>query len=106
MGRQNRLRKAAIALIVHPYFDNFILLCIIVNSISLSFFDYSGRSEKNNNIIEKLGYSFSVVFTFEAIVKIISMGFVINRFSYLRDPWNAIDFVIVLAGLLELVVIG
>ena len=106
MDRKNKLRKAVIRMVVHPYFENFVLFCIIANSISLSFYDYSKRNEYGNSIIEKLGYSFSVIFTFEAIFKIISMGFIINKFSYLRDPWNVLDFIIVLAGLVELATIG
>jgi len=29
------------------------------------------------------------------IVKIVALGFVLNKNSYLRDPWNVLDFIIV-----------
>lgn len=35
-------------------------------------------------------------------LKILGLGFVINRGSYLRDPWNVLDFTIVLSGFLPL----
>jgi len=34
------------------------------------------------------------------------MGFIVNKYSYLRDNWNIMDFIIVLAGLIELATIG
>jgi len=38
---------------------------------------------------------FTVVYTVEMVVKIVGRGFVLHRFSYLRDPWNWIDFVVI-----------
>ena len=29
------------------------------------------------------------------IIKIVALGFVLNKNSYLRDPWNVLDFMIV-----------
>lgn len=34
----------------------------------------------------------------EAILKITAMGFVLHKNAYLRDPWNVIDFIIVVSG--------
>ena len=40
------------------------------------------------------------IFTVEALFKIIALGFLFNgQKSYLRDPWNFLDFIIVLSGL-------
>jgi hypothetical protein len=41
-------------------------------------------------------YVFQAVYTFEAVAKIISRGFVMDKYTYLRDPWNVIDFVILI----------
>jgi hypothetical protein len=32
------------------------------------------------------------------IIKIVSLGFLLNQGSYLRDAWNALDFVIIVSG--------
>jgi hypothetical protein len=32
------------------------------------------------------------------ILKIISKGFFINKFSYLRNRWNILDFIVVVSG--------
>lgn len=42
------------------------------------------------------------VFAFEMVVKIISLGFVMDDGSYLRESWNILDFGIVSSSLLEM----
>lgn len=44
-----------------------------------------------------------MLFLIEAIIKIIAMGFVGHPHAYIRDPWNVMDFVIVITGTLEFV---
>ena len=41
---------------------------------------------------------FTVIFIVECIFKIFAMGLVINKYGYLRDPWNILDFIIVITG--------
>jgi len=48
---------------------------------------------------EKIEYVFLVIFTLESIVKIIAYGFVLHPYAYLRSAWNALDFTIVIVGL-------
>lgn len=38
------------------------------------------------------------------ILKIFGLGFILNRHSYLRDPWNVLDFVIVVTAYLPYVI--
>ena len=42
--------------------------------------------------------TFTSIFTIESALKIIVYGFVKKRWTYLRDGWNVLDFVIVLFG--------
>jgi len=78
---------------------------IFINSILLACFDYTDREAKNdwNRFLEKCGLFFTFIFTLEAAIKIIAMGFVFHRNSYLRDPWNWIDFSVVCIGLIEFI---
>ncbi|KAF6726768.1 Sodium channel protein type 4 subunit alpha [Oryzias melastigma] len=47
-------------------------------------------------------YTFTAIYTFESVIKILARGFCIGEFTFLRDPWNWLDFsVIVLAYLNE-----
>lgn len=43
-------------------------------------------------------YAFTAIYTFDSLIKIIAMGFCMGKFTFLRDPFNWLDFtVIVLA---------
>ena len=43
-------------------------------------------------------YAFAVVYTLEMILKVLARGFVLHKHAYLRDPWNRLDFVVVMFG--------
>lgn len=38
---------------------------------------------------------FTVVYTLEVLVKVVSRGFCVGRFTFLRDPWNWLDLVVI-----------
>lgn len=42
-----------------------------------------------------------MLFTSEAVVKIVAQGFILSKKTYLRDPWNILDFVVVVTSLLS-----
>lgn len=44
---------------------------------------------------------FTAIFTIEMFMKIIAYGFVLDEYTYLRDPWNWLDFIIVVTGLIS-----
>jgi hypothetical protein len=52
--------------------------------------------------LEKIDFVMTGVFTSEALFKIIAYGFVVNKKSYLRSPWNIIDFIVVFSALLSI----
>ncbi|XP_039211205.1 sodium channel protein type 4 subunit alpha A-like [Crotalus tigris] len=39
---------------------------------------------------------FTSIYTVEFIVKVVARGFVCNEFTYLRDPWNVLDFFVLI----------
>lgn len=82
-----------------------ILFLIFCNSIVLALFDYSDRDSlgKYNQILNYVSAGFALAFLIEAVVKIIAMGFIGHQYAYLRDPWNVLDFLIVVTGTIELV---
>jgi hypothetical protein len=49
----------------------------------------------------KADYVFQSIYTAEILLKTFAMGFIFNEDSYLRDPWNVMDFIIVLFGYLS-----
>ncbi len=75
-------------------------MVIIINVLGLSLFDYSDRDSMTvwNKVIDKVDTALTYIFICEAILKIIGMGFIIHKSSYLRQGWNIIDFLIVITG--------
>ncbi|KAL2078644.1 hypothetical protein ACEWY4_026329 [Coilia grayii] len=52
-------------------------------------------------------YVFTGIYTFEAMVKVLSRGFCIGNFTFLRDPWNWLDFMVIsMAYITEFVDLG
>ena len=42
--------------------------------------------------------TFAVVYTMEMAIKVIARGFTFHKHAYLRDPWNRLDFLVVMFG--------
>ena len=54
-------------------------------------------------ILYNIDVATTVIFCIEATAKIIAFGFVMNKkFSYLRNSWNALDFVIIIFSIISL----
>ena len=82
------------------WFENFITLCICLNSIALATKDYSFRVDLEgefawNGHLEIIDNIFSGLFIFECVSKIVAQGFIVHKKAYLRDAWNWLDFFIV-----------
>ena len=48
---------------------------------------------------------FTILFSLEALIKAVAFGFVMDKYSYLREYWNILDFFIVVSSLVDLVLI-
>lgn len=40
-------------------------------------------------------YTFTAIYTFESVIKIFARGFCVVPFTFLRDPWNWLDFTVI-----------
>jgi len=40
-------------------------------------------------------YIFTVIYTLEALIKCIARGFILEKYTFLRDAWNWLDFVVI-----------
>lgn len=49
---------------------------------------------------------FLIVYAIECGLKILGMGFLMNKGAYLRDPWNILDFTIVASSFVPLIMGG
>ena len=59
---------------MHPHFDASIILIIILNTLSLALDIYPRADEWVMEMLTVLNFVFTIVFTFEAAVKIIGLG--------------------------------
>ena len=56
-------------------------------------------------ILQDFDYVLTTIFTLEAIINIILLGFFCNgKTSYARDPWNVMDLLIVFFSLLTVII--
>ena len=53
-----------------------------------------------------LDYIFTAIFTFETLIKMIAMGVVFDKGTYLRYPENLLDFFIVITSLVDNVLLN
>ena len=53
------------------------------------------------SISERIDLAVTIFFSLEALMKIIALGFFMEKGSYLRDNWQVLDFVIVVSSLLD-----
>ncbi|XP_004642272.1 sodium channel protein type 10 subunit alpha [Octodon degus] len=81
----NFIRRTAIKVSVHAWFTSFITFTIVANCVCMT----------QGDLPEKIEYIFTGIYTFEALIKILARGFCLNEFTYLRDPWNWLDFSVI-----------
>ena len=86
-------------IISHPLFDVLSLSVILINTILLAIED--PKADETPSLLKNFDMFFLVFYTVEMCLKIIGLGFFLDKGSYLRDPWNILDFVIVCTGLLS-----
>ncbi|XP_070400944.1 voltage-dependent L-type calcium channel subunit alpha-1D isoform X4 [Nothobranchius furzeri] len=123
LGKKNCLRVACHNLIHHHYFTNFILIFIILSSISLAAEDpikshsfrnivrlphpiptcsRSLRSCINFCLLQVLGYAdyvFTSVFTVEIVLKMTVYGAFLHTGSFCRNAFNLLDLLVVSVSL-------
>uniref|UniRef100_A0A8C7SJW9 Calcium channel, voltage-dependent, R type, alpha 1E subunit a n=1 Tax=Oncorhynchus mykiss TaxID=8022 RepID=A0A8C7SJW9_ONCMY len=83
-------------------FEYMILATIIANCIVLALEQHLPGEDKTpmSKRLEKTEPYFIGMFCFEAGIKVVALGFVFHKGSYLRNGWNVMDFIVVLSGIL------
>ncbi|KAF4111949.1 hypothetical protein G5714_006744 [Onychostoma macrolepis] len=104
----NPLRRISIKVLVHSYpfsaewmYSIFVIMCTILTNCA--FMTLSNPPDWAKNV----EYTFTGIYTFESLIKILARGFCVGKFTFLRDPWNWLDFsVILMAYVTEFVNLG
>ncbi|XP_010158440.1 PREDICTED: sodium channel protein type 5 subunit alpha-like [Eurypyga helias] len=89
------IRRTAIKISVHSLFTWFIMCTIITNCAFMALTESSKSSPSPlwNKYVE---FTFTGIYTFESLIKILARGFCLNEFTFLRDPWNWLDFSVII----------
>ena len=87
------------------WFEYLIIGLILVNSLFLGAKGLAdgaaeGDDSPTNRVVEEVERICTVFFVVECLAKILAMGFILGKRSYLSDQWNWLDFLVVVASLL------
>jgi len=86
----------------HKVFNNFILLCIIMSSVTLAM-ETPTITDDDKATLVIIDRMFTYIFTFEMALKIVSLGLLgTGDSAYLRSPWYRLDFVVVTSSVLDI----
>ncbi|XP_038208535.1 voltage-dependent calcium channel type A subunit alpha-1 isoform X3 [Zerene cesonia] len=97
---ENPIRRYTKFIIEWPPFEYAVLLTIIANCVVLALEEHLPNGDKTilAQNLEKTEAYFLGIFCVEASLKILALGFVLHRGSYLRNVWNIMDFFVVVTG--------
>lgn len=117
LPRSSCLRRYVVWLVTHPYFDPIILFFIILNAILMMLADYDKIVEDDedsrfglpdleksfwNDVNFRAEIPLTIIFTIELVLKVVAMGFMGEQGTYLQDPWNNLDFIVVVTAWIPL----
>jgi Ion transport protein len=104
LSLDNSFRRWCIHLVKGRPFERLTLLVILVNCIFLAMDsndpDFGGTSR--GQALSAAEYFFVVIFTVEMLLKVAALGLYEAKGSYLRDPWNIADCLVVIMGWVSL----
>uniref|UniRef100_A0A3P9GYS8 Sodium channel protein n=1 Tax=Oryzias latipes TaxID=8090 RepID=A0A3P9GYS8_ORYLA len=81
-------------------YSMFIMITILSNCVMMTMSNPPAWSKT-------IEYVFTGIYTVEATIKVLSRGFLVGSFTFLRDPWNWLDFMVIsMAYITEFVDLG
>ena len=97
--RENQKRRTqAYELVTSTTFEISIIIIIFLNMMLMAF-SYEGSTSGFNRFTEIANYIFTLVFIFEAALKIY-----VFRFAYFVPGWNKFDFFVVISSVLDILI--
>ncbi|KAK9516044.1 hypothetical protein VZT92_024006 [Zoarces viviparus] len=85
------LRTVAMKIPMNSLFSLFIMVTILTNCVFMTMTDPPAW-------IRMMEHVFTTIYMFEAIIKVVSRGFCVGKFTFLRDPWNWLDVMVISTG--------
>jgi hypothetical protein len=102
------LRKLCCRIFDHRFFDNASNLVVVINTLLLAIDNpLDDPLSIKQKVLTILDYVTTALFSLEAAIKIILFGFIFNGSpSYIRLPWNALDFVVIAVSIVSYFPLG
>ncbi|XP_041084014.1 voltage-dependent L-type calcium channel subunit alpha-1S-like isoform X1 [Polyodon spathula] len=100
-GPQNKIRKLCHRIVNATTFTNFILLFILLSSISLAAEDPIDPESFRNQILSYFDIVFTVIFTTEIVLKMTTYGAFLHKGSFCRNSFNILDLLVVSVSLIS-----
>ena len=91
------LRKSTFSLVTSPRFENFIIFCIIANTVTMASY-HNDQPALYAELQRSANIFFSWIFLLELALKL--CAFLPQR--YFSEPWNVFDFIVVVASIPDL----
>lgn len=99
-SRSNAIRRLIFQIINNKYFDVVVTFHILLNSIVLAVNLSLDQKFVDDVTWEKIEIYFVVVYSIEAIFKLIAWGFIEGNKAYIKEVWNILDGIVVVASIL------
>ncbi|CAG4985227.1 unnamed protein product [Colias eurytheme] len=103
-SKDNWFRVSCYKVQNNSWFRNLILVCILASSLMLAMEDpVEGKAtEAKREILRKIDYFFTTVFTIELLLKLITYGFILHKDAFCRSAFNLLDLLVVIVSLVSL----
>ena len=105
LSPENKFRVSCYNFINNSIIGNFLLICILISSASLSAEDPLDANSKRNRVLGYFDYFFTTVFTLEITFKIIAYG-AVQKGGYMRSAANLLDMLVVGVSLISILFAG
>eukprot|EP01138_Halocafeteria_seosinensis_P014915 gb/GECG01015226.1/.p1 GENE.gb/GECG01015226.1/~~gb/GECG01015226.1/.p1 ORF type:complete len:2608 (+),score=192.83 gb/GECG01015226.1/:1-7824(+) len=92
------LRRACLHIVYSSWFEKVVVVMILVSSILLAADDPRNPTSDTARALDRVEFAVTIFFIVEAVVRSVAHGFVIGERSYLKDPWNRLDFFVVVVS--------
>uniref|UniRef100_A0A7S1IVH8 Ion transport domain-containing protein n=1 Tax=Eutreptiella gymnastica TaxID=73025 RepID=A0A7S1IVH8_9EUGL len=99
-----RVRRSLRKVITNHYFEYVVILLIVISSVALAMENpFMAPDSPLAVTLASINLVLSLLFFGEMCIKILAMGFVLEKGTYLRDGWNVLDFIIVTTSMAALI---
>uniref|UniRef100_S4R5Y6 Ion transport domain-containing protein n=1 Tax=Petromyzon marinus TaxID=7757 RepID=S4R5Y6_PETMA len=89
----NPVRRIAIKILIHIYpFTMVIVGTILTNCVFMAMDKKLNMPLWNKNS----RYTMNTIYMMEVVIKVLARGFFMGQFTFLRDPWNWLDLLVVI----------